>query len=511
MRSFRQAASLRALILCIGVSCGLLAAPASLGANQITLTDLWIVDNQLTVRGKELLTILKQSEAFGLDSRIFGLAQNDFQIPADKEAFKQQLDADFSTFVRALSQGLSTPGKDAEWSIPQQPVSLAELKQKVQSGTSFSQIARQLLPESTQYHQMLEAVQRLKAIKTQGGWPSAFTSEATLRAGQRDPEVVSLRNRLRLEGDHTALMQADPWFFSAALRDALQQYQTRNGLLASGDLNQQTRRSLQIPIEKRISQLEVNLERWRWLPRQLGDRHLLVNTAGGYANLFEGGQSTLRIRTIAGRPYRATPSLSSTIKRVVLNPSWGVPHRIATNDLLPMQQRNKAFFKQKGIRVYSTKGEIDPSSVDWDSLNARHFPYQLRQDPGPTNSMGKVKFVFENNFDVYLHDTPNKVLFELPNRRFSSGCVRVDNALQLAKSIVTQPSRAATVLDQFSQQQGTVTQTVELQDPLPIYLVYLTAWVDDNGLVHFASDAYGRDSLAAEQMALNTHVLALNE
>ncbi|MEM7291665.1 MAG: L,D-transpeptidase family protein, partial [Pseudomonadota bacterium] len=192
-------------------------------------------------------------------------------------------------------------------------------------------------------------------------------------------------------------------------------------------------------------------------------------------------------------------------ERLVVNPSWGVPHRIAVQDLLPLQQKNKNFFAQKNIRVFSNRNgrelEVNPNSVDWSAVTAKDFPYQLRQDPGEQNSMGRIKFVFENEFNVFLHDTPNKVLFELPNRNFSSGCVRIENPFELATAVLADNPNSLEKLEQLSQPGNSHSQSLQLDHALPIYLVYMTAWHDEQGLLHFTTDRYGRDSKIASRLA----------
>jgi len=404
-----------------------------------------------------------------------------------------------------LSQGQTSPTEQSEWSIEQEAVSTGALFALLRNETKLPEILANLTPTSKQHQQLLSALQKYLSIQSNGGWTSLASSDRVLNPGDRHPDVARLRDRLRVEGDYQGQMQADPLFFGPSLSLALQQFQSRHGLINDGSLDVQTRRALRVPLAKRIEQLIVNLERWRWLPRELGERHLFVNTAGGYANLIENNTRKLTVRTIAGRPYRPTPSLSSSVTRLVVNPSWGVPHRIAVEDLLPMQQGNNQFFVNKGIRVFSSKGtELDTSTINWSAVSARNFPYRLRQDPGTDNSMGRIKFVFANEFDVYLHDTPNKILFELPSRSFSSGCVRVEQALLLAKRLIAKDSYALNVLENSSRSDNTNTKSIGLLNPVPIYLVYMTAWVDENGLLNFTTDRYGRDPLIAQRLQDNS-------
>ena len=213
------------------------------------------------------------------------------------------------------------------------------------------------------------------------------------------------------------------------------------------------------------------------------------------------GNEVLAMRAIVGRPYRATPSFAATLSKVVINPTWTVPRSIAVADLLPVQQKDSDFFQRKHIRVFSnTKQakEIDPAQIDWPKLDKNNFPYKLRQDAGPTNSLGRIKFVFANPYDIYLHDTPGKFLFNLPNRTFSSGCVRIEKPLQLASSLATTEWRVDEI--QKSIDAG-ATRTVNLLTPTPIYLVYITTRVDADGDVYFHDDVYARDAAVSKAWA----------
>ncbi|MFK8022218.1 MAG: murein L,D-transpeptidase [Pseudomonadales bacterium] len=468
--------------------------------------EIWTASNGLTPNGQELLQAIKNLDLYGLSPNAFRKDLNQLTGAASgNEELEHQFNRVFERLSQALSQGQTSPTEQSEWSIKQEAVSTDKLFSLLRNKAKLSEILANLRPTSQQHQQLLSALQHYVSIQSNGGWRSLSNSDLVLNPGDRHPDIARLRDRLRIEGDYQGQMQADPLYFGPSLSLALQQFQSRHGLINDGMLDLQTRRTLRVPLAKRIEQLRVNLERWRWLPRELGERYLLVNTAGGYADLIENNARKLTVRTIAGRPYRATPSLSSKITRLVVNPSWGVPHRIAVEDLLPMQQNNNQFFTNKAIRVFSSKGtELDTSTINWSAVSARNFPYRLRQDPGTDNSMGRIKFVFANEFDVYLHDTPNKILFELPSRSFSSGCVRVEEPLLLAKSLIAEDSNALSVLEDSSRSNNADTTNVGLINPVPIYLVYMTAWVDEKGLLHFTTDRYGRDPLIAQELQDNS-------
>jgi murein L,D-transpeptidase YcbB/YkuD len=279
----------------------------------------------------------------------------------------------------------------------------------------------------------------------------------------------------------------------------VRRFQTEQGFRADGIVDTRTLNALNIDVETRIRQLKLVMERWRWLPDDPGRRRIRINIASADLNLFEGDAAVLSMRVIVGRSYRQTPSLSGTIDRLTINPTWTVPRTIAVEDLLPQQQRIPSFLASKHIRVFSLKDnrEVDAGDIDWQALTPRTFNYQLRQDAGRHNSLGRLKFSFDNPYDIYLHDTPSRILFRLPGRAFSAGCVRLEDPRALAHYLLglddlMSPDELERAIDSGR------TRTVELTTGVPVYLVYLTAWVDAEGGVHFRDDVYSRDAIIGE-------------
>lgn len=348
------------------------------------------------------------------------------------------------------------------------------------------------------YLALVAAQARYRGVVNAGGWP-LLPAGLALQPGQRDPAVRILRQLLRATGDFTAETGADPWFFDAPLRDALAAFQSRHGLPASGWLDPATQAAAAVPAEQRLAQIGVALERWRWLPRELGERYLWVNLPATSLQFIDGGAPVLEMAAIIGHPRRPTPALSSRISAVVFRPDWTVPRSLAVEDLLPVQQRDPQFIERQRIRVLhqTLRGprEVRPDQVPWARLGPDYFPYVLVQEPGPDNSLGLVKFQMDNPFDIYLHDTPARGFFRLNARTLSAGCVRLADPLGLADAILARdrPDWPAGESARRSASGG----LVRLERPLPVYLVYLTAWVDDAGRLQFRPDFYGRDTRVA--------------
>lgn len=470
-----------------------------------THSQLWFKDGVLTENGQQLVKLLKDPSSLGLQQLT---PHATVDLHSNAQLVNSALENHFHELASALDQGRSKADNANEWHIPHDVFSINKLLDRLRSGETLTAVINSISPTSPEYSKLVSAFQHYQSIQRNGGWPILSESERIIRPGERHLDVKVLRNRLRVEGEFASGMQADPFFYGPSLAKAVRQYQTRHGLLADGVLDRQTRNALRVPVSERLQQIQVNLERWRWLPRTLADRRLWVNSAGAFAQLIDNGDVQIQLRAIAGRPYRATPSLLSSIESLVVNPAWGVPHRIAVQDLLPLQKKNKHFFAQKNIRVFSNSEgrsiEVDSSNIDWSAVNTKNFSYRLRQDPGELNSMGRIKFVFANDFNVFLHDTPNKVLFELPNRNFSSGCVRIEDPFKLANAVFADDAQNLEKLQQLSQPGNFRSQSLTLERPLPIYLVYMTAWHDEQGLLHFTADHYGRDRLIANRLT-QTH------
>jgi murein L,D-transpeptidase YcbB/YkuD len=282
--------------------------------------------------------------------------------------------------------------------------------------------------------------------------------------------------------------------YDAELESAVKRFQERHGLTADGAVGPATRAVMNVPVEQRIDQIRVNLERARWVLHEMKGEFVLVDVAGFDVSYFRDDEPIWTSKVIVGRPYRETPIFRSLITYVVLNPTWTIPPGILVKDKLPILKRDPGYLKRNNIRVLDSKGrEVNPYSVNWSQYGAGRLPpYQLRQDPGEDNALGLVKIMFPNPYLVYLHDTPSKSLFDQDQRTFSSGCIRVQKAFELAELVLNDPSRwnqetlAAAVATKKM-------QTVNLAKPLPVLLLYWTAQPLPSGQVMFRNDVYGRD------------------
>jgi murein L,D-transpeptidase YcbB/YkuD len=330
--------------------------------------------------------------------------------------------------------------------------------------------------------------------------PPPVPAGPSLKPGAIDPRVPLLRARLVASGDLVANGAEDSDSYDAALETAVRRFQQRMGLESDGVVGAGTVTELNIPATERIRQLRVNLDRGRVLMHDLPEQFVIVNIAGYEAYLVRGQDIAWSGRVQVGKTYRQTPLFRSEINYLVFNPTWTVPPGIIANDILPAARKDPASISRRGLKVLDSSGhEVDPASIDWSRFRSGHIPYTLRQDPGPNNALGRVKLMFPNPYLVYLHDTPSQALFDRAERAFSSGCVRVERALELAALVLDEPDRWNTQ-SVASVIAGGKLQNVTLKRRMPVLLAYWTAWVDPQGHVNFRRDLYGQDAKWAEAL-----------
>ncbi|MGW8369195.1 MAG: L,D-transpeptidase family protein [Gammaproteobacteria bacterium] len=356
------------------------------------------------------------------------------------------------------------------------------------------------MPNQPDYYLLVDRLATLRQIRDRGGWPGVDEGPA-LRFGDSDPRVAQIAARLSISGDLEPGFAGDE--FDEMLETAVERFQSRHGLTVDGVVGRASVAALNVPVQDRINQIIVNLERWRWLPESLGERYIIVNIAGFRLDVFENGHSIMDMRVVVGRPYRRTPVFSETIRYLELNPSWEVPMRIATQDKLPLIKADPSYITSQGFRLLRGWGAdeqtIDPFSIDWSTVTARNFDYRLRQTPGPMNALGQVKFMFPNKFSVYLHDTPSRELFGEDVRAFSSGCIRLSQPIDLAELLLADdPSWSRAAIDRALADGRE--RNVTLPRPMPVHLLYWTVWVDQDGVLQFRDDIYGRDPAVLREL-----------
>jgi murein L,D-transpeptidase YcbB/YkuD len=378
------------------------------------------------------------------------------------------------------------------------------LEQALSSG-QIGAALQSLIPNHPGYRRLRKELARYREIAAEGGWP-VILQGPNLQKGDSSPTVSRLKRRLAAEGYLENYTPANELYFDDGLDRALRKFQLQNGLEVDGILGPHTLEALNVTVDDRIRQIIANMERWRWLTHDMGSRYILVNIAGFHLVVIDNGRLQMAMKVVVGKPYRRTPVFTATMTYLVFHPFWHVPARIAREDLLPKIKRDAAYLSREKIRVFEGWGaearEIDPAEIDWQRIAAAGLKFRFRQDPGPQNALGRVKFMLPNPFDVYLHDTPARELFDKTRRDFSHGCIRIEKPLELAEYLLRNhpdwpPEKIRSTLT------GSVTseQTVKLPEPLDVHVLYWTAWLGDDDQVYFSADIYGRDKIL--EAALN--------
>ena len=359
------------------------------------------------------------------------------------------------------------------------------------SATSLTEFRNRLFPRVELYRRLQEALAQYRGIAADGGWPQV-PDGPTLRSGDADERLQVLASRLVVTGDLPAEARVGFSTYGGELESAVKRFQERHGLDADGIIGPATLRALNVPAGARVDQIRVNLERGRWVLDNLEPDFILVNIAGFRVYVFRDGAEQWSSRVVVGKTYRKTPVFRSDMKYIVFNPTWTVPYSIATKDILPQVKRDTDYLRSRNFIVKNRSGNVvDIDSVDWDSLSRGNFPYTLVQQPGTSNALGEIKFMFPNEYAVYLHDTPSKGLFSRAERTFSSGCVRVENPFAFAEQLLGPDGWDAERVE--AERQTREIRNVFLSQTIPVLLLYWTAEVDDDGVVHFYEDIYERD------------------
>ncbi len=361
-----------------------------------------------------------------------------------------------------------------------------------------AKLVQSLRPQVPVYHRLRAALAHYRTLKAQGGWDTV-SGGSVLKSGMTDARVVQLRKRLEVSGD---LQEAnlESMLFDEDVHQAVEHFQRRHGLVADGIVGQGTLAALNVQIDEKISQLLVNLERARWILHDLPKQFVVVDIAGFSVKYLRNGNIIWETRAQVGHKYRKTPVFKSEIKFLVINPTWTVPLTIFIEDVLPKVKKDPNYLQKKDFRVITYGREyVDERTIDWSKYPEEKFPYLLRQEPGPQNALGRIKFMFPNSHDVYLHDTPSKALFDMEERAFSSGCVRVEHPYSFAELLLDDDKwtkeRIMGVIESKE------TKQVSLHTPVPILLLYWTVNAGEDGTVVFKKDIYDRDAgvLAALQ------------
>jgi murein L,D-transpeptidase YcbB/YkuD len=464
---------------------------------------VWVVAGSSSGRARAVLAVLNTAPSHGLDKDDYSARQIARSLGAGTSVQGAQLDILLSKAVARYGADLaglheSRPSATKHSEKPTSHHSYESLLQKAAAAGNLRAFFDGLAPRSPRYERLRDALTDYRQIAGRGGWPRVATGPL-LRRNMRTDRIRMLRRRLVVTRDlYAGTHQGD--LFDGEIEAAVRRFQRRHGLAEDGVVGPKTRAALNIPVAQRIQQIRVNLQRRRSIPDNLGPHYVFVNMADFNLKAVKEGRTVLTMKVVVGTPYRQTPLFTANMTYVDFNPYWNIPRRIALEEIVPRARRDPAYLHRQGIRIFTgwdaQARELPPQEVNWFDVGTRPFPYRLRQDPGPRNPLGRVKFMFPNLHEVYLHDTPARDLFNRTVRTFSHGCIRIEKPVELAAHLLPELSGANVKQIMADGKRG----IFKLREAVPVYLSYLTAWVNKDGTVHFREDIYSRDGHPAAAM-----------
>lgn len=466
---------------------------------------LWVDGKRPTAELDALLDVLGTAEHEGLEPSLYAApALISQRADADRGRFSRdafEIDAiddidvwstwAFMAYASDLADGVTDPRRiQGTWGMRPTPVNLEETLQKAFASGDIAGTLEEIAPRHPEYVALRKALADYRHMAEQGGW-EPLPKNLTLKPGATHAAVPALRARLAITHDFKGEADDTSTTYDDALVDAVTLFQHRHGLAEDGIVAGRTLAALNVPVSERIRQIQLNMERWRWLPRELGQNHARVNIPEYRLDMWEGDDIVLTMRTVVGAQNNKTPIFADEMEHIVFSPYWNVPSSIAAEETLPSVAADPTYLTRNNLEVVGTSGQVlDPSLVDWEDTDS----YRFRQKPGTSNSLGLVKFMFPNQHAVYLHDTPADELFNRPRRALSHGCVRVEQPTTLARYLLRDQREWTEERIKAAMHAGKE-QHVALTEPVPVYLLYMTARAShEDGAVHFREDIYGYDA-----------------
>ncbi|MGI9531026.1 L,D-transpeptidase family protein, partial [Lutimonas sp.] len=349
-----------------------------------------------------------------------------------------------------------------------------------------------LKPNNYMYNLMKFHLKKLRKEASEGGWPVVSEGE-TLKPGDSAARILEIRDYLLAVGDLKVKAKENQMVFDTVVETAVKNFQKRHKLTSDGVIGKGTIEQMRVPIEDRIDMLILNLERSRWVFHEPDPDFLMVNIAGFHVKRITNRQEVFDSRVIVGKYHKESPVFKGVMKYIVMNPTWTLPYSIATHETLPKLKKDPGYLAAKHMEVLDRSGAVlNPANIDWSQYSRGNFPFTIRQKAGPWNALGEVKFMFPNKYAVYLHDTPSRGLFNRQDRAFSHGCIRTEDKWGLMMSLMDDPE--VWNMEKINEiLKSGKTTTITLPKPINIYLIYLTAAVDQNNNLMFMKDVYKRD------------------
>ncbi|MEJ8476069.1 L,D-transpeptidase family protein [Roseibium algae] len=466
-------------------------------------TPVWLDENGLSEHGRLTLAAFADSNAHALNPENYAPLQfaeraEAAQTEEDWVSLELDLADQFVRYATHLSSGRVQPNdvNKALNIFPHVP-DPGMLLEQVAAASDFSVFLETLSPNTENYARLKLRLAQYRDKAALGEF-TVIPDGEVLKPGMEDTRIALLRQRLA-EEDYMLATDHSGDLYDGTLVEAVKTFQENHGLGVDGVIGQHTLEAINVPIQQRLIQMELNMERRRWMPDFLGDTYVFVNLADQNLKVVRNGKTWHTAKVVVGKPYHATPVFSDEMTYIEINPYWNVPYSIATKEYLPKLRKNPNALSGKGIRVFSGEQEVTPTQVAWNSYSGGKFPFKLRQDPGPKNALGRIKFMFPNSFNIYIHDTPSKTLFTQAQRDFSHGCIRVADPFALGDVLLTDQGYDRAKLEAL--RDAGARKVVKLATPIPVHLTYLTAWMNKDGSTNFRSDIYDRDKVLLKALA----------
>ncbi|MBF9255557.1 L,D-transpeptidase family protein [Pontibacter sp. 172403-2] len=485
----------------------------------------WFRDNELVPETQNFLEAVEHASKEGLDPKQYKIIDFDKLIQAYKEkdpqdssrlALQQQIDvgltASYFNFASDFYRGRVNPEDAASvsWDVKKNKIKLNKALQTILKERESTYPYYEFEALHAGYMRLRDKLQEFRQLEAKGGWPKIDLGNLkSLQKGDTAAAVLALRKRLnpaqQLDPNNKSLRVYDD-----KLVQQVKHFQMLNGLEQDGIVGGNTLKTLNVPLADRIRQITINMERWRWIPKRmvpkdLDQKYIWVNIPEYKLYIYEDPNNdpeaereykeVMEMRVVVGKVLHETPIFSDKMEYVVMAPYWNLPNSIVVNEVKPHMLSNPGWLARQNMEIVTKEKDpkpVSPSSIDWANVTEKNFKYMVRQKPGPKNALGSIKFLFPNQYAVYLHDTPADALFSQTQRDFSHGCVRLEKPVELAKYILQ---------DMPEWDEGRIRETmngneetwVTLPKKVQVYIVYFTAWVDENGDTHFRPDLYGQD------------------
>jgi murein L,D-transpeptidase YcbB/YkuD len=395
-----------------------------------------------------------------------------------------------------------------DWVVNQGSADIKALLSEAVDSGDIQKVLADLGPHYPRYVKLREKLIKYWAIAEGGGWPHVPDGPKLLK-GSRGARVAILRQRLITSGDLVSMAQGETAVFDQDVEMAVRKFQKRHGLKDDGRVGKSTLKVINVPLETRIRQIALNMDRLRWLSYDMGQNHIFVNIADFSLEVMEDEKPVMSMRIIAGKDEQRSCVLSAKMTYMELNPFWRVPDSIAAKEILPQIKKDPGYLAQKTIKVFKdwsdNAKEINPMLVNWSRVGANDLDYKFRQEPCPSNPLGRIKFIFPNECEIYLHDTSTRHLFGRARRDFSHGCIRVEKPVELA-TFLLRNKETWTRKKILAEIKKGKRQVVMLPDPVKVHIFYGTVWVDHEGALQFRNDIYHADDIPYDLPFKRRHV-----